>query len=265
VKLTEKVGRQLLVLGLDPRLTISVARNLRAVLGERKTFRRQHEQSRFQGDFELGTPWYFFADKSDVAGTATGHYFHQDLLVARAIFESSPQRHVDVGSSIYGFVSHVASFRQIDVIDVRPLDSSVPGINFVQMDITDTDAVPPSICDSLSCLHAAEHFGLGRYGDPIDVDGWYKGLLSLRKMLVPGGKLYFSVPTSSRQRIEFNAHRVFSVPFLEKVLSELFEIHDVSFVNDDGNLLRSCNLRDPEFRNAFGCTYGCSIWTLTRQ
>ena len=29
--------------------------------------------------------------------------------------------------------------------------------------------------DSVSCLHAIEHFGLGRYGDPIDVFGHIKG------------------------------------------------------------------------------------------
>mgnify|MGYP006185842181 CR=1 FL=1 len=27
-------------------------------------------------------------------------------------------------------------------------------------------------CDSLSCLHALEHFGLGRYNDPIQFDGY---------------------------------------------------------------------------------------------
>jgi hypothetical protein len=26
-------------------------------------------------------------------------------------------------------------------------------------------------CDSISSLHAIEHFGLGRYGDTIDVNG----------------------------------------------------------------------------------------------
>ena len=30
--------------------------------------------------------------------------------------------------------------------------------------------------DSLSCLHTLEHFGLGRYNDPINVKGFEIGL-----------------------------------------------------------------------------------------
>ena len=33
--------------------------------------------------------------------------------------------------------------------------------------------------DSLSCLHAIEHFGLGRYTDPIDINIHIKGLTTL--------------------------------------------------------------------------------------
>ena len=37
------------------------------------------------------------------------------------------------------------------------------------------------------------------------------GFENLVSMLNPGGTLYLSVPISSEQRIEFNAHRVFSI------------------------------------------------------
>ena len=40
--------------------------------------------------------------------------------------------------------------------------------------------------DSISCLHAIEHFGLGRYGDPVDVLGHVKALDNIRKALTPG-------------------------------------------------------------------------------
>lgn len=58
------------------------------------------------------------------AGTASGHYFHQDLLVASFIHNSNPARHIDIGSSIAGFVAYVASFRKIKVMDVRQLKST---------------------------------------------------------------------------------------------------------------------------------------------
>lgn len=51
------------------------------------------------------------------------------------IFDSSPQRHLDVGSRIDGFVAHVASFREIEVIDIRPVDIG-HGIQSKQLDLT---------------------------------------------------------------------------------------------------------------------------------
>ena len=63
-------------------------------------------------------------------------------------------------------------------------------------------------CDSLSCLHAVEHFGLGRYGDPINPEGVQIGIANMIKLLTPGGKFYLSTPIG-RERVEFNANWVF--------------------------------------------------------
>lgn len=63
-------------------------------------------------------------------------------------------------------------------------------------------------CDSLSCLHALEHFGLGRYGDPINPLGYKLGLQNMIKLLRPGGVFYLSTPIG-RERVEFNANWVF--------------------------------------------------------
>ena len=57
-------------------------------------------------------------DYSDNAGQNKGHYFHQDLLVAKMIYDTKPRRHIDIGSRLDGFVAHVASFREIEVFDI---------------------------------------------------------------------------------------------------------------------------------------------------
>ena len=44
------------------------------------------------------------------AGALGTEYFWQDLLVARMVHQAAPKSHVDVGSQLDGFVSHVASF-----------------------------------------------------------------------------------------------------------------------------------------------------------
>ena len=88
-------------------------------------------------------------------------------------------------------------------------------------------ALDPSfrgVADSVSCLHALEHLGLRCYGDTIDYDGWRKGLDGRTEILEPGGTLYLGLPTGEPQRVEFNAHRVFSLPFIRDVLEPRFVI-----------------------------------------
>jgi len=142
-------------------------------------------------------------------GETKNEYFWQDLLVARDIFYAKPERHVDVGSRIDGFVAHVASFRNIEVFDVRPVRAPIPGVTFRQADLMNPIDSLDEYCDSLSCLHALEHFGLGRYGDPIDPHGHENGIASMARLLKTDGMFYLSVPVGI-PRVEFNAHRVFN-------------------------------------------------------
>jgi hypothetical protein len=154
-------------------------------------------------------------DWNEQGGATDSEYFWQDLLVARWIFEARPHRHVDIGSRVDGFVAHVASFRQIEVFDVRPILTEVPGVVFRQADLTQADfmlqfdgANGVGLCDSLSCLHAVEHFGLGRYGDPVDPLGYARGIANLARLISARGRLYLSTPIG-RERVEFNANWVF--------------------------------------------------------
>ena len=141
-------------------------------------------------------------------GATQSEYFWQDLYVARQIAQAKPGTHVDVGSRVDGFVAHVASFRAIEVMDIRPITAKVPGVVFRQVDLMKLPAHFQSYCDSLSCLHALEHFGLGRYGDAIQPRGYEDGLRNLARMLLPGGTLYLSLPVG-QSRVLFNSHRVF--------------------------------------------------------
>lgn len=147
-------------------------------------------------------------DRFEEGGSTQSEYFWQDLFVARLIYDANPKKHVDVGSRVDGFVAHVASFREIEVIDVRPINTHIPGIVFKQIDLMKPFADDGGYCDSLSCLHAIEHFGLGRYGDPVDPFGYKYGIANMAKLLKSSGKLYLSVPIG-QERVEFNANRVF--------------------------------------------------------
>jgi SAM-dependent methyltransferase len=203
-------------------------------------------------------------DKFKEAGIMKGHYFHQDLYVARLINIAQPVKHLDIGSRTDGFVAHVASFRSIELIDIRKIESKVKNVVFRQADIMELPSDLVDYCDSISSLHVIEHFGLGRYGDPIDYFGYLKAINNIAKILIKGGTFYFSVPIGP-QRIEFNAHRVFSVDYLLNILYSDFTIKSFSYVDDSGDFFEDIELTADLVNSNFGCLYGCGIFTLVKK
>ena len=185
--------------GIDPRKTVLSLRGLPRYFRDFSRFRND-----YTGRLEIVPclhDWY------EEGGTTRSEYFWQDLLVARMVFEAKPAKHVDIGSRVDGFVAHVASFREIEVFDVRPITAKIPGVTFKQADLMRPLEGMEGYCDSLSCLHALEHFGLGRYGDPIDSKGFERGFAHMARLLKKDGVFYLSVPIGM-DRVEFNANRV---------------------------------------------------------
>jgi len=193
-----------------------------------------------------------------------GHYFNQDLLVAKKIFYKKPERHIDIGSRTDGFVAHLAVFREVEVFDIRDQNSNVKNIIFTKADLMNLPDNMVECCDSISALHSIEHFGLGRYGDPIDYNGYIKALENIYKMLKRGGKFYFSVPIG-KQRIEFNAHRVFSLGYLLGLLKDRFELDNFSYVDDEGDLFENVSLSKNDIETNLNCKFGCGIFELTKK
>ena len=250
------------LVGIDlPRMSGSI-HGLMRFGGDLRQFRALQGQSHTQMRF--GKLYPCIDDYGVEGGTATGHYFHQDLLVAQRIFEANPTRHVDVASRVDGFVAHLAVFREVEVFDIRPLTTSARNIVFRECDVmVEIDPKYVDYCDSLSCLHSLEHFGLGRYGDRLDPDGHLKGLDNFHRILRRGGILHLAVPIGPH-RIEFNAHRVFGVPELIRIVSERFVIRRFSFVDDAGELHENVKLTSSDSERHFGCQFGLGIFEMSK-
>ncbi|MFO1492052.1 MAG: DUF268 domain-containing protein [Kiritimatiellia bacterium] len=258
--LVRRIYHWLLAFGVQPVRAWNALRSLPATVREYAAYRRRGADAAWPVSFNFPS----LADRREESGVARGAYFHQDLLVARKVFERNPRRHLDVGSSVQGFVAHVASFRAIEVMDIRPLTTSILQIRFVRHDLM----LPPpdplrGAFDSVSCLHALEHFGLGRYGDPVDPDGWRKGLAHLVDLVAPGGMLYLSVPIGP-QRVEFNSHRVFAAGTVPDEIANRTMLADFHVVDDRGELHPGVALT-PELRVAnAGCWMGCGIYEFRK-
>lgn len=183
------------------------------------------------------------------------HYFPMDNWALRRVVETKPAWHVDVGSRV-DTVSHMAAFVPTTFVDIRPLTAEAPGLtsragNITQMPYADGE-VP-----SLSCLHVAEHIGLGRYGDPIDPEGTVKACRELARVLAPGGNLFFAMPVG-RERVCFNGHRVHAPAKVPAMFPGL-ELVEFAGVDDAGVFKRH---RKPEELD--GSHYACGIYWLRR-
>jgi predicted SAM-dependent methyltransferase len=110
------------------------------------------------------------------------------------------------------------------------------------------DAVP-----SLSCLHVAEHVGLGRYGDPLNPAGTRDAARELSRILAPGGSLYLSVPVG-RSRVEFNAHRIHTPAQVIEMFPEL-ELQSFSAEDDAGEYIEDT---DPAALS--NASYACGMF-----
>ncbi len=248
--------------GIQPKL---IAKSMKGWRFYRRDLEEMKRQLKTNADFKLAENYPVLRERFETNGDLKSHYFHEDLYVAQRVYENKPQRHVDVGSRVDGFVAHIATFREIEVFDIRPQQAIVRNIKFVTADFMNIPSTLHNYTDSLSSLNVIEHFGLGRYGDPIDVDGHLKGLENMHKVLKPGGKFYFSTPIGP-QRIEFNAHRVFDLAYLLKIFQPNYRIDNFSFVDDHGDLHTNEPLTDESvIGNNFGCKFGFGIFEMTKN
>ena len=153
----------------------------------------------------------YLKEKTESAGVNFGQYFWQDLVVAQEVNRLSPKNHLDVGSRIDGFIAHVATTRPITFLDIRPLQSLVPNVTFLQGDIlTFRSEIRYELVTS---LHVLEHIGLGRYGDEINPNGHLQAFERLVNCADIAGRIWVSFQVAERTITQFNGQRI--IGFLE--------------------------------------------------
>ena len=240
----------------------SIGINIHTVLALKNYFRFRRERKEWlRKGGKITENYMMLQDYDDEAGNNKGHYFHQDLLVAKMIYDSQPKKHVDIGSRLDGFVAHVASFREIEVFDVRPIQKSLhKNMKFVQADLMNPLQINKT--DSLSCLHAIEHFGLGRYNEPIEIDGHMKGISNMVSLLEENGIFYISFPISQQDEVYYNAHRVLhpKTIFKNPSIQSCMQLVRFDYIDDRGDLYLDSDLESlPN-----GLRYGCGIYTFKK-
>lgn len=185
------------------------------------------------------------------------HYFYQDLWAFKKIVQHNPKKHIDVGSNVV-FVGFLTGITRVSFVDIRPLKvSNVSNLECIKGSILEMPFEDNSV-ESLSCLHVAEHIGLGRYGDPLDPRGTKKAAAELSRCLAKGGNLFFSLPVG-KPRLCFNAHRIHSPRQILDYFGDL-KLVELSGSDDNKNFIENIDIEVLE-----NSRYSCGMFWFTKE
>jgi len=184
------------------------------------------------------------------------HYFYQGVWAYKKIKDSKVKTHVDVGSDVkwIGLLSVIA---KVIFIDIRPFITDLEDLIVKKGNILNMPFEDNSV-ESLSCLHVAEHIGLGRYGDELYPEGTKKACSELQRILAVNGDLYFSVPVGE-QKTYFNAHRVHSPKTIIEYFKDL-KLIELSGVTDKSQFIKNINSNLLE-----NSKYACGLFWFKKE
>ncbi len=184
------------------------------------------------------------------------HYFYQGFWAFRKIMKNGPASHVDIGSEIR-WVGLLSAITQVTFVDIRPFETDLDNLIVKKGDILDLPFPNDSI-ESLSCLHVAEHIGLGRYGDELNPEGTKLACAELQRVVSVNGNLFFSVPIG-KQKTYFNAHRVHSLRTIVGYFPKL-KLIEISAVTDSGHLEEDVDINSLE-----NSKYACGLFVFRKE
>ena len=239
--------------GLDP---IAALRSLRALpyfLANARRYRAAPPERNFALKFRHS--FFTTGDRFRPAGVTANHIFWQGLWAADHLYRTGVHKHVDVASSVAGFIAHILPFCEVTYVDLRPLRASWPTLHYVSGSILALPFADRSVA-SLSCLHVLEHVGLGRYGDAVDPGAHRLAAAELRRVLAPEGTLLFSAPVG-RERLRFDAHRIFDPATIEELFRPL-TLRAFHLIPDPSDHV----INNARFEEARSCEFGCGLFVF---
>lgn len=151
-------------------------------------------------------------------------------FASRILSQRNPTMIMDIGSYRHFILGLLASFN-ITTLDVRKRESSLKNETVLCSDAKQLD-IPSDSLDAIVSLCTLEHFGLGRYGDELDLDADLKAFKEMRRVLKPNGILIFTTTiTRYDPSIAFNVHRIYNHTMISAFCEGLELGEEVFFSN----------------------------------
>lgn len=199
-------------------------------------------------------------DRYDFSGQSASEYFLQDLFMSTQILKEDFKKSLlDIGSRMDGYIANIASSRNLDILDIRPGSSFHENVHFIQGNLFETDL--DRSYDIISCLHTVEHFGLGRYGDPIGYKNFEEILQAFLRLMNQNGTLYLSTPISNVNRLFLNAHYLRTYTEIKEAINKCKLIVDFEYILCDGEVL---NTDSPKWGKALDEQYSLLMLKLQK-
>ncbi len=186
------------------------------------------------------------------------HYTYHTAWAARKLKELSPSDHVDISSLTY-FSTLVSAFIPVKFYDYRPENIELSNFSCQHCDIVALPFDDGSL-SSVSCMHVVEHIGLGRYGDPLDVNGDLKAIAELKRVVSSRGNLLFVVPIGGAAKIMFNAHRIYTYNQIVTYFDN-FELKEFSLIPDKS---REGIILNATLAQSNSQDYGCGCFLMRK-
>lgn len=163
------------------------------------------------------------------------------FIVIQDIFKRRISNHFDIGSAVEKFIIPLsAAGVKVTLLDIRKtnfLDAfnitnevfDACNVNKVNSILSKNDEIK-----SISCIHAIEHFGLGRYGDNIDPYAQQKFIFNISRILQKNSIFYLGMPIGNND-IYFNAHRMMSLEYYKNLVLDFFDIEAIFLINPNSS------------------------------
>lgn len=154
-----------------------------------------------------------------------GYVDFECRFTALHLRSEAPRTVLDVGS-YRAFVIGLAAHCEVTSLDVRHRDAG-PGPETVLTSDAREIAAPDASFDAVVTLSSVEHFGLGRYGDALDLGADRAAVREMVRVLRPGGVLLLTTTaTGGAPTIAFNAHRIYAPRQVRDLLSGMERVDE---------------------------------------
>ncbi len=178
--------------------------------------------------------------RNDLGDHPAGYKDLECAFAARVLHKVKPRSVLDIGSYRHFVIGLIGGF-DVTTLDIRKREPVAESETVITGDAKKVD-LPDESFDAVVTLCALEHFGLGRYGDPYDLDGDVLAMAEWHRLLKKGGSLIMTTTINqSGDAIAYNAHRIYSRETIQK-FAEGFSVEEEAYFSFD--MLRECTFEE---------------------